>query len=31
VLPAKALALGYRYRHPTLEDGLRADSSPPSQ
>lgn len=26
VLPAKALALGYRYRHPTLEDGFRAEN-----
>ena len=25
VLPAKALALGYRHRHPTLEDGFRAE------
>jgi uncharacterized protein (TIGR01777 family) len=24
VRPAKALSLGYRFRHPTLEDGLRA-------
>jgi uncharacterized protein (TIGR01777 family) len=31
VRPANAMALGYRYRHPTLEDGLRAESSPPSQ
>ena len=25
VLPTKALALGYRYRHPTLEEGLLAE------
>ena len=25
VLPAKALALGFRHRHPTLEDGFRAE------
>jgi NAD dependent epimerase/dehydratase family enzyme len=25
VRPAKALSLGYRFRHHTLEDGLRAD------
>jgi len=28
VRPAKALALGYRYRHPTLEDGFRAEKQP---
>jgi uncharacterized protein (TIGR01777 family) len=28
VRPAKALALGYRYRHPTLEDGFRAETQP---
>jgi uncharacterized protein (TIGR01777 family) len=28
VLPTKALALGYRYRHPTLEDGLRSEKHP---
>jgi uncharacterized protein (TIGR01777 family) len=28
VLPAKALALGYRHRHPTLEDGLRSEKAP---
>ena len=31
VRPAKAIALGYHYRHPTLEDGLRSDSAPPPQ
>jgi NAD dependent epimerase/dehydratase family enzyme len=25
VRPTKALALGYRFRHPTLEDGLLAE------
>lgn len=28
VRPAKALALGYRYRHSTLEDGFRAEKQP---
>jgi uncharacterized protein (TIGR01777 family) len=28
VLPAKALALGFRHRHPTLEDGLRSEKHP---
>ena len=28
VRPAQALALGYRYRHPTLEDGFRAEKQP---
>ena len=28
VLPTKALALGYRYRRPTLEGGLRAEKQP---
>ena len=31
VRPAKALSLGYCFRHPTLEDGLRSDSAPPPQ
>ena len=28
VRPAQALALGYHYRHPTLEDGFRAEKQP---